>query len=174
MRKWHEHQLAAMAWTVLRIWLGVKWLEAGWYKVVDGFDAEGFLHGAIAKAAGDSPAVAGWYAAFLEGFALPNVKLFNILIPWGEVLVGIGLILGVATIPALLAAAFMNLNFLLAGTVSTNPILITAAFILLFVRKDAYAWGGDRVLIPYIKKVVKRGNQHRNGKGKTGGNAVVH
>jgi len=159
--KWWENEKVSIIWTVLRVWLGIQWIEAGWHKVVDGFDAGGFVQGAIGKATGDNPAVQGWYANFLEGFALPNIKLFNVLIPWGEVLVGIGLIVGVATIPALIAGAFMNLNFLLAGTVSTNPILFTAAIILLFVGKGAYIWGGDRFLVPYVKQRFFNKDHHQ-------------
>ncbi|MBS4179126.1 DoxX family membrane protein [Lederbergia citrea] len=147
MKKWYEHRIVAIVWAALRIWLGVQWLEAGWHKL-GAFDATGFLHGAIEKAGGDFPAVQGWYAGFLETFALPNVKLINILIPWGEVLVGIGLIVGALTLPALIAGAFMNLNFLMAGTVSTNPILLTAAIILLFVIKGTAYYGVDRFLVP--------------------------
>ncbi|WP_226666987.1 DoxX family protein [Metabacillus litoralis] len=153
----------AIIWTILRVWLGIQWLKAGLPKITEGFDATGYLQGAIAKASGDHPAVQGWYATFLEQFALPNAGLFNILIPWGEVLVGLGLILGVATIPALVAAGFMNLNFLLAGTVSTNPILYTAAIILIGVGAASYYYGCDRILIPYIKiKLEKRREKNRN------------
>ncbi|WGG46931.1 DoxX family protein [Rossellomorea sp. DA94] len=152
--RWWENQKVSAVWTVLRIWLGVQWLEAGWHKVNDGFDASGFLQGALANATGDHPAVQGWYAEFLKGFALPNVELFNVLIPWGEMLVGVGLIVGLMTLPALLAGAFMNLNFLLAGTVSTNPILYTAAIILLFTGRGAYYWGADHWMIPYLKQTI--------------------
>ncbi|MCA0149251.1 DoxX family protein [Rossellomorea vietnamensis] len=152
--RWWENQKVSAVWTVLRIWLGVQWLEAGWNKVNDGFDASGFLQGALAYATGDHPAVQGWYAEFLKGFALPNVELFNVLIPWGEMLVGVGLIVGFMTLPALLAGAFMNLNFLLAGTVSTNPILYTAAIILLFTGRGAYYWGADHWMIPYLKQMI--------------------
>jgi len=155
----------AVVWTVLRIWLGIQWIEAGFHKMTGGFDAGGFLQGALAQAGGDHPAVQGWYAAFLQGFAVPNVELFNVLIPWGECLVGLGLILGAATIPALLAGAFMNLNFLLAGTVSTNPILYTAAIILLFTGAAGYYYGVDRFAIPYVKGFF---TNHKNNKKHTG------
>lgn len=56
--------------------------------------------------------MAGWYAAFLENISLPNAGVFTFLVAWGELLVGIGLILGAATISALLAGAFMHLNTL--------------------------------------------------------------
>src|SRR4051794_8531103 len=129
MTKFFKGPQMAIVWTILRIWLGVKWLTAGFGKVTGDFDASGFLQGALANAASEAPTVQSWYAAFLEGFALPNVGIINILIPWGELLVGVGLILGAATIPALIAAGFMNLNFLLAGTLSTNPILFTVAIV---------------------------------------------
>jgi thiosulfate dehydrogenase (quinone) large subunit len=151
--KWYRTPQVSILWTVLRIWLGIQWLEAGWGKVTgdEAFNAGGFIQGAMGKATGDHPAVQTWYANFLESFALPNVGLFNFLIPWGEVLVGLGLIVGLATIPALLAGAFMNLNFMLAGTVSTNPILYTVAMILLFVGSGAYYWGLDRLFVPAIR-----------------------
>ncbi|MHA6250490.1 DoxX family protein [Oceanobacillus sp. CAU 1775] len=148
----------AIVWTVLRIWLGIQWFNAGIGKVTGDFDASGFLQGTLANATGDNPTVQGWYASFVEGFALPNIGLINILIPWGELFVGLGLILGVATIPALLAAAFMNLNFLLAGTLSTNPTLYTLAIVLLFAGSASYYYGLDRITLPYILKRFKKNN----------------
>ncbi|EKN67149.1 DoxX protein [Schinkia azotoformans MEV2011] len=155
---WAKGPKMAIVWTIVRVWLGIQWITGGWHKVADGFDASGFMQGAIAKAGGDHPAVQAWYAAFLENVALPNAKLFSFLVAYGEVLVGIGLVVGVATIPALLAGAFMNLNFLLAGTTSTNPILFTVAVILLGTGAASYYYGGDRFLVPYIKeKFGKKG-----------------
>lgn len=162
MMNWMKGPKVAVIWTVLRIWLGIQWVEAGIGKVRGGFDATGFLQGAIGKATGDHPAVQGWYATFLKEFAVPNVELFNILIPWGEVLVGIGLIVGAATIPALIAGAIMNLNFLLAGTTSTNPILYTVAVILLAAGTGAYFYGADRFALPYVKKMMQHNKDMRN------------
>jgi thiosulfate dehydrogenase (quinone) large subunit len=171
--KWWKTPQAATVWTVLRIWLGIQWLEAGWHKLTDGFDTTGFLQGAISNAAGEHPAVQGWYAGFLENAALPNAELFNILIPLGEMLVGVGMILGAATIPALLAGAFMNLNFLMAGTVSTNPILYTAAIILLFTGGGAYYFGIDRFLVPFVKNAMAN-KKVRNKEKMERKHAVLH
>lgn len=146
----------AILWTIVRIYLGWQWIQSGWHKVTGGFDATGFLKGAIGKASGDHPAVQGWYGAFLEDFALPNVGLFNVLIPWGEFLVGLGLILGMFTTVALLGGAFMNLNFMLAGTTSTNPILYTIAIILLVMGPAAYRYGVDYYLLPWLKQLRKK------------------
>lgn len=175
--KWLRGPKMAILWTVLRVWLGVQWLKAGLPKIGT-FDAEGFLHGAIAKAEGAHPAVQGWYAGFLENVALPNVGLINILIPWGEVLVGIALILGLATLPALLAGAFMNLNFLLAGTVSTNPVLYTIAILLIAAGTAATFYGLDRFAVRYIKeKMGERKMKRTGGNGRKtmdGGHAAAH
>ncbi|MCU9614606.1 DoxX family protein [Caldibacillus lycopersici] len=150
-KQWFNNPIVNVIWTVARIWLGVQWITGGWHKLTDGFDAGGFLQGAIAKAGGEAPTVQAWYGTFLENVAAPNVELFNFVIPWGEFLVGLGLILGALTIPALIAGAFMNFNFLLAGTISTNPILLAFAVILLFVGAGAYYFGVDRFLIPMFK-----------------------
>ncbi|MCA1032625.1 DoxX family protein [Bacillus timonensis] len=160
--RWLKETNFAVVWTILRVWLGFEWLRAGLNKIDGTFDATGFLKGAVAKATGDHPAVQSWYAAFLEGFAIPNVGLFNILIPWGEVLVGVGLIVGFATIPALLAGAFMNLNFLLAGTTSTNPILYTVAVILLFLGATSYYYGVDRYITPSLRGFLKKKEGQKN------------
>jgi len=154
--RWYKTPQAAVVWTVLRVWLGLQWIEAGYHKLTGGFDAGGFLKGALANATGDHPAVQAWYADFLQQFAIPNVQIFNLLIPWGELLVGLGLVVGLATLPALIAGAFMNLNFMLAGTTSTNPILYTAAMILLFVGTGAYLFGLDRYTVPFIKGYFKK------------------
>ncbi|MEW9502872.1 hypothetical protein AB1471_13835 [Jeotgalibacillus marinus] len=106
----------------------------------------------------------GWYALFLQNFALPNVELFNVLVPWDEFLVGLGLILGCLTAPALIAGTFMNLNFLLAGTVSTNSNLMTVAMILLLVGSASYYWGADRYVMLFIKKRLNKNDIQINRK----------
>lgn len=163
MRKIFENKIFAVVWTVVRVWLGVQWLQAGWGKVTGGFDATGFLHGAVAKAGGEAPVVQAWYGAFLETVAIPNAKLFSVLVAWGELLVGIGLIVGALTIPALIAAGLMNLNFLWAGTISTNPTLLIVAVILLFAWKGATYFGIDRFLIPAVKNMIDERKNRKIG-----------
>lgn len=154
----------SIIWTVLRVWLGYQWLTAGIEKVTGqgwigskaGVSITGFLKGALAKATGEHPLVQEWYASFIKSFALPNAKAFSYLVAYGEILVGISLILGALTIVGLIAGAFMNLNYMLAGTTSTNPILYTVAILLMVAGTNAYILGLDRFILPKIfnKKIT--------------------
>lgn len=160
--KWWQTPQAAILWTVLRLWLGIQWLMEGWHKITGGgFDASGFMKGAIASASGEYPEVLGWYAAFLEKFALPNVELFNFLVVWGEFLVGLGLVVGLLTRPALYAGALMNLSFMLAGTTGVNPIYYTVSIILLVAGTGAYYWGIDRFALPVLKAKLFNKNEDK-------------
>ncbi len=154
--RWWHHPVACIFWTVARLWLGVQWLMAGIPKAFGGFNATGYIQGAIAKASGENPVVQEWYGTFLENVVLPNIKVFNFIIPWGEVLVGIGLILGALTIPALIAGGLMNFSFLFAGTISTNPNFLFVTFILLLAGRGSYYFGVDRFLFPYLKNRWKK------------------
>ena len=157
--KLSKHNVFSLIWTALRIWLGYQWISAGfekitgggWIGATSGVGITGFLKGAIAKAGGAHPAVQSWYADFIKNVALPNATTFSYLVAFGEILVGISLILGALTVVGLIAGAFMNLNYLLAGTTSTNPNLYTIAIILLFVGANAYTIGLDHFLIPILK-----------------------
>ncbi|MEQ6378472.1 DoxX family protein, partial [Bacillaceae bacterium S4-13-56] len=116
-----ENNVVAAVLTVFRVYLGWQFLHAGWGKITGGgFDASGFMKGAIANATGDHPAVQGWWATFLENVALPSSGLFSFLVMWGELLVGIALIAGILTTFATIMGMTMNFAFLFSGTVSTN------------------------------------------------------
>jgi thiosulfate dehydrogenase [quinone] large subunit len=64
--------------------------------------------------------------------------------------VGLGLILGVFTGIAAFFGYFMNMNCLLAGAVSINPILLFLSIFLVLAQKPAGWWGLDRwVLVDF-------------------------
>lgn len=64
---------------------------------------------------------------------------------------GLGLIVGVLTCYAAFFAIVMNMSFLMAGTVSTNPWMIALSFFLLVAGANAGRYGGDRWVLPYIR-----------------------
>jgi len=136
-------------WLVLRLYVGYQWINAGWHKVSGEtpFNATGYLKGAAAKiipptdpaaAAKFKPITAEWWGDFLTGFAIPNAELFNFLIPWGEILVGLALIVGFATIFAAVMGMTMNFAFLMSGSTSSNPYLF-ALQVVLITLGGAYA-----------------------------------
>lgn len=150
----------AWLWLILRLYVGWQWLHAGWEKIVNpawvgahsGMALKGFLMGALAKTGGAHPSVQGWYGEFIKGFALPNVVAFSYTVSFGELLVGIGLILGAFTGVAAFFGAFMNINYLLAGTLSTNPVLLVCEIFLVAAWKTAGWIGLDRFLLRASKK----------------------
>ena len=145
-------------WLVIRLYVGWEWLSAGWGKLgaptwtgdQAGVAIQKFLEGAVAKATGAHPAVSGWYADFLTAVPLQYTELFSYLIVWGEILVGIALILGLFTGIAAFFGAFMNLNFLFAGTTSTNPLLALLGLFLILAWRNAGWIGLDRWLLPKL------------------------
>jgi thiosulfate dehydrogenase (quinone) large subunit len=149
---------AAWFWLIARIYLSSKWLIAGWEKIRDpawtgpnaGAALSGFIQGALHKTGGAHPDVQGWYAGFLQDIVLSHVSVWSQLVTYGELLVGIALLFGAFTGVAAFFGLFMNLNYLLAGTVSINPILFTVSIGLILAWKIAGYIGFDRYLLPLM------------------------
>ncbi|MFB9761740.1 DoxX family protein [Ectobacillus funiculus] len=138
---------------VLRVYVGYTWLVAGWGKIAGGnFDASGFLQGAVAKAVGEHPLVQGWWAVFLKNVAIPNVDVFNTLIPYGEFLVGIGLLIGCFTKTAVFFGMMMNFSYMFSGTTSTNPQLALLSVFILVSAMNAGRYGADGMIMPILKE----------------------
>ncbi|WP_078547794.1 TQO small subunit DoxD [Litchfieldia alkalitelluris] len=155
-----ENTWAAGILTVLRVYLGWSWMTAGWGKITGGFDAGGYLNNALANPVADKAtgaAVYPTYNAFIEGVALPNVGMINFLIPWGEFLVGLGLIVGCLTTAAMFFGLMMNFMFMFAGTVSTNPWMVLIGTIILAAGANAGKYGADYYVLPYLRKVTNFG-----------------
>lgn len=156
----------AWIWLIIRVYVGYEWLSAGWGKLNSaawtgssaGSALAGFINGSLGKATGAHPDVQAWYANFLQSVVLPNVALWAHVVAWGETLVGIALILGIFTGIAAFFGSFMNVNYLMAGTVSTNPILFIIATWLVLAWKTAGWWGVDRWLLPALGTPWRPGN----------------
>ena len=148
----------AWIWLILRLYVGWQWLQAGWEKLNSpvwtgdkaGVAISGFIKGALSKTGGEHPNVQAWYAWFLQNVVLPNAHIWSYLISWGEFLVGVALILGLFTGIAAFFGSIMNINYLLAGTVSSNPILFAIATWLVLAWKTAGWWGLDRWILPAL------------------------
>lgn len=145
-------------WAVVRIYLGYLWLSAGWGKVTNpawvgaeaGVAVTGFLSRALTLAGGEHPSVQGWYAWLIERVFLPNAAVMSYLVAFGEVLVGLALILGFLTGLSAFTGGFLNASFLLAGTVSTNPVMFILATWLVLAWRIAGYYGLDYWLLPKL------------------------
>ena len=75
---------------------------------------------------------------------------FGKLVAYGELLIGIALILGLFTGIAAFAGGFMNWNFMMAGAASTNPLLFASAVALVLAWKVAGYIGLDYFVLPAL------------------------
>jgi thiosulfate dehydrogenase [quinone] large subunit len=149
---------AGWFWLIIRIWVGYKWIDAGLHKisnpawVENGFAVKGFWESAVLIPEVGRPAIAfDWYRGFLQ--FLLDAEAYTWLAPmiaYGEMLVGIALILGAFTGIAAFFGALMNWNFMMAGSASTNPVLFVAAIGLILAWKVAGNIGLDYYLLRWI------------------------
>lgn len=152
---------SAPLWFIIRIYLGYEWLMAGWEKVLNpawfggnaGAALNGFVQNALGKTVGAHPDVQMWYASFLQNAVLPHLVGWSNAVTLGEIAIGIGLIVGLFTYAAAFFGFFMNLNFLLAGTVSVNPIWLVLALGIMLAHRAAGQWGLDRYAMPFLNRV---------------------
>jgi len=148
----------AWLWVIARVYLGYEWLSAGMHKLadpkwmVDGTALKGFWTAAVAvPETGRAPITYGWYRDFLNWLLANNAyEWFAKVVVLGEVLIGVGLIVGALVGITAFFGALMNLNFMLAGTASSNPVLFLLAILLMLAWKTAGYWGADRVLLPLL------------------------
>lgn len=157
-----NHQYARWIMTILRIWVGWQWVSAAvekmgspvWTGNKAGVAITGFLQHAVSLSQGAHPSVQGWYASFLSGAVLPDATFFSYLVSWGELLVGLALIVGAFTTFAALMGAVMNTAYLLAGTSSTNPNMLILEVLVMVAGFNAAVYGLDYWIIPWFRKIM--------------------
>jgi thiosulfate dehydrogenase [quinone] large subunit len=149
------NKLLSPLWLVARVYLGYGWISSGYHKLLDpvwfgdkaGVAVTGFVNSALLKTTSAHPDVTMWYAYFLKNYILPYADNWSYVISCGEVLVGAGLILGAFTTLSSFFGFFMNMNFLLAGTVSLNPVYLLLSILLIMARKVAGYIGLDYFIL---------------------------
>jgi thiosulfate dehydrogenase [quinone] large subunit len=154
----------ALIWLPLRFFVGREWLAAGEHKIRDdvwgtGEPLKGYWERAVAIPEEGAPRITyDWYRDFLQ-YMLDHkwYTWFADIIAWGEVLVGIGLLIGGLVGLAAFFGSFMNFNFQLAGSASTNPVLFGLSVFLVLAWKVAGYWGLDRWLLPLLGTPWKHG-----------------
>ncbi|KRM74206.1 DoxX family membrane protein [Secundilactobacillus collinoides] len=154
MIKWLRHSTSGMVVvTLIRLYLGIEWTLDGFEKLTKGFDASGFIGGAIKAPVMNAAGKPAYplYTSFLKSFALPHIGIFNVVVPCGELLVGLGILFGTLTLTATFFGVVMNLAYLLAGTVSVNPLYLILEFFILAAGFNASKIGLNRWIIPWLR-----------------------
>jgi uncharacterized membrane protein YphA (DoxX/SURF4 family) len=108
----------------------------------------------VAEFASDNPIA--WYKGFLQGTVLPHASTFATLQAYGEVVVGLALVIGLLTPLAAAIGLFLAVNYGLAtqwmsfGQQGFHLLLITSMLIFL-VTGAGRVWGFDQVLQPRLR-----------------------
>lgn len=158
-----SNTIMAPLWMLARLYLGYQWLLAGWHKMygeerwiaVDGPDGLGlkaYWQNAILIPEKGQPKIKyDWYRDFLDYMLRHEwYTWFSWIIAIGEVTVGLLLIVGLFSGLAALAGATMNFNFLLAGSASTNPVMLILAILVIMGWKVVGWIGLDRWVLPFL------------------------
>jgi len=148
---------SAPLWLAVRLYVGIAWLTAGWEKatgspswLTSGVPLKGYWTNSAAIPKTGKPAISyDWYRSVIQ-YMLDHqwYTWFAKVVCLGEVLIGIGLIVGGLTGIAAFFGALMNMSYLLAGSASTNPVLFTAAILIILAWQVAGYWGADRFILP--------------------------
>ena len=158
-RLFFQSTVASWLWLAVRVYVGYDFLIAGWHKFTtpawmdgSGQGIMGFWKGALGTTPSGAPVITfDWYRGFLQFLVDTNsAGWFSYVIVFGELAVGIGLILGAFTGLAAAGGLVMNMAFMLAGTTSTNPVLAILGVLLILAWKNAGYIGLDRYLLPLL------------------------
>lgn len=136
---------------LIQVALAVEWLPAGWGKFTEPGFIEG-LGGTLAGFAAKTPHV--WFSQFLTNTVVPNASFFGNLVRFGEVSVGIALLVGalwmltqkmmpmwVSTTLAVASVGAIIMNgafYLAAGWASPSTAGINMLMILVHAISAAY------------------------------------
>src|ERR1700722_2319516 len=103
---------------ILRIAVGYHFITVAWPKITGAFVNGHVMPDGLAKRVTEVPCA--WHRAFIEGFVIPHGVFFSHLIAYGEMAIGISLLVGCLVRVSATFAAFHNLNILLAIAVANG------------------------------------------------------
>ena len=137
-----------LAWTAIRVWLGIMWLQAGVAKLW-GAENPSFLHNGGAGVAGfashGTPAYS-WWGSFMHSFVVPNAGWIGILVALSEFTIGALLVTGLFTRVAAVASLGLLFTYVMSGTASVCAFYALMAIILLVMWRNASFIGADGVI----------------------------
>lgn len=143
----------------LRLFIGLGWLRASIEKLLEpDWYSGAALHHFFYERIAEGDVAFPFYQFLMEGLFLTHAPLLSKLIIVGEFYCGFAILLGLLIRPALLAGLFMNLNFLLAGSVNPSAFYIVIQLTLL-VSVVGEVFAIDSILLPlnsFAKGILQR------------------
>src|SRR6202167_5016922 len=115
-----ESKIASVAWLAVRVWVGIMWIQAGVAKVW-GAENPAFLHNngaGVAGFAGHGAAAYSWWASIMHSFVVPNASWIAVLVAFGELAIGLGLVVGFLTRTAAVCSLLLLFTYIMSGTAS--------------------------------------------------------
>lgn len=131
---------------ILRVGSGYYIFLQGYEKLTGNFKIEPLIPVVIKNE--DSPV---WFKWFFEHVVAHTTSLFNLMVPLGEVAIGLGLMFGIMSHLASFFGAFIMINYILSDMIFTYPLQL-ALFIILLMNKDILNKISLRSIIIYIKE----------------------
>ncbi|GAB1422594.1 DoxX family membrane protein [Anaerolineales bacterium] len=146
-------------WLIVRVLIGWTWFQSGTGKLgnpawMDGGAAlKGFWTAAVqVPEEGKAQITYGWYRDFLQSLlGAEAYTWFGPLIAIGETVMGIALIVGAFVGIFAFISAFANMNFMLAGVTSTNPLMFLGGILLILAWQIAGYIGLDYWLLAKLR-----------------------
>jgi thiosulfate dehydrogenase (quinone) large subunit len=147
---------------ILRVVVGIWFLKAVWTKLtiavavgVIPYPAVSsrflaFQPKRVAEFAAGNPIA--WYKEFLENSVIPHATVWAMLQAYGEVAVGVGLVLGLLTGFSALVGLFLAVNYGLATQWMSFGqqgfhLLLTTSMIIFVTARAGRAWGLDALIL---------------------------
>ncbi|MGH9172039.1 MAG: DoxX family protein [Acidimicrobiales bacterium] len=154
-----KSKIMAGGWLAMRVWLGIMWMQAGWAKLF-GAENAAFLHnhgaGVAGFAAHGVPAYT-WWGSFLHSFVVPNAGWIAAVVAFGELAIGLGLVLGCFTRTAAIASLALLFTYVMSGTASVCAFYALLAVVILATWRTSSWIGVDGFIADYRQRRHNRG-----------------
>lgn len=147
---------AQWAMLLLRVFLGATFVYAGVQKISDPQffrpSAPGYIGNQIALFATHSP-----LHTFLMQVAVPHAVLFGLLVIYGEILIGLGTLVGFLFRPAAFFGAVLNVILFLTATWRVYPFFYGADIVFAFCWLALMLNGPTGTILPTLDEILTEG-----------------
>lgn len=143
-----QGQVAGWPLALLRIYVGVYFLLAGWGKMMRGGEWPPIM---VRILEGNADKSFAFYKGFLESVVIPNAEVFAYLVAYGEFALGLAMIFGFMTRLASILGIFMVLNFCFMKGLSPwrnfdHDWVLVWIFLIFFFTSIGRVFGVDQVM----------------------------